>query len=331
MYNLEAKNTKLAQTGGMASVPGQVPGLNNIPLNNQAQGEGGNAQPQMGQGKPGVPLDNAIYVLDQIAKATNPKEAQALVPEIAKIASETQTPYWADKLYKLENAIKVNSDPQHQTRNVETGEPEKLAQQLAEEIAAEMKNNDQTKQNLPDAKEVQAAKKQKNPDGPKKKTRGNPFRVLMGQVGKLLDHGMGKRDIVKYLLRKKYWNEETIGKAIDIVKDYNKKKHEKSEEKEASAAFNLHRYAQMIDTDETELANKIPFKAKNDDELTPDWQKRSTAELFARLQWLNSLKVYGKDKHRETEKTADSTGANSQAKQIRAELKKRGFSDEETQ
>ena len=41
----------------------------------------------------------------------------------------------------------------------------------------------------------------------------------MGKVGKLLDHGVEKNDIVRYIAKLKYWNKETIERAVDIVKD----------------------------------------------------------------------------------------------------------------
>ena len=93
--------------------------------------------------------------------------------------------------------------------------------------------------------------------------------------------------------------------------------------------FNFARFAQIIDNDETELMNIIPFRSPNDEGLKADWSKRSTAELFARVCWLNSLQGYNKDIHRERYKAADTSGAAGQLRLLRAALKKRGFIDKE--
>lgn len=57
-----------------------------------------------------------------------------------------------------------------------------------------------------------------------KKKKGNPFKVLMGRVQKLLDHGIDERNqVVRTLMRQKgnRWKRETIEKAFTIVKDRN--------------------------------------------------------------------------------------------------------------
>jgi hypothetical protein len=340
MYN-ESKQNRFAQVGGLASVPGQSPGLVNIPLNQPAgqnpvgtpgiQGEGSTFS-AINSSQPGVSLDEILYILDRVAKSNNAEEVQVLKSEVSKIKSQLQTPELVKMFDTLEKAIDVNSDRRQQTRNPSTGEKEPLAQDIAAETARRVKQMGKTMENIPNQNIKEAQKKPSNNEGDpkKKKTRGNPFRVLMGQVGKLLDHGMSKRDIVKYILRKGYWTEDTISKAVGVVKDYNKKKKSKPEKSKKSAStFNLHRYSQLIDNNETDLMNKIPFEADNDDGLTPDWGKRSTAELFARGTWLNCLKAYNNNKHRETKKAANLAGATSQRNKIRAELKRRGFSEEE--
>ena len=94
----------------------------------------------------------------------------------------------------------------------------------------------------------------------KKKTRGNPFRVLMGKVGKLLDHGIEKNDIVRYLAKLKFWNKETIERAVDIVRDYNKKKKSKEDK---SSEKNVR---ESVSTDS--LVNDAKEVAEGKDELS---------------------------------------------------------------
>lgn len=354
MYN-NSKQKRFAQAGGLASVPGQAPNLVNIPLNQQAAGQNPvatpvmqgneNASPAANNLQPGVALDNVVSILERVSKLKGPKDPNFLQikSDVSKVKSTLKDQELVKKFDMLEKAIEVNSDMHRLTRNPSTGEKELSAQNIAAKMLSEVNamGNAQHEKDLGQNAQIgqsintkEAAKKpvkdEDNTD--KKKTRGNPFRVLMGQVGKLLDHGMSKRDIVKYLSRQGYWNEDTISKAVGVVKDYNKKKKkpEKSEKsKEASVKFNLQRYSQLIDNNETDLMNKIPFKADNDKGLTPEWSKRSTAELFARSAWLNCLKAYNKNNHRETKEAANLSGATSQQKKIRAELKKRGFTDKE--
>ena len=146
----------------------------------------------------------------------------------------------------------------------------------------------------------------------KKKTRGNPFRVLMGKVGKLLDHGIEKKDIVRYLAKQKFWTNETIERAIDIVRDYNKKKKQdsdddkqvKEEKKEKKAAAETNLKTAGLDYDEE-----------------PVWEKRSTAELIYNAYYLDGLL---NDKDAESK-----NGAAAELKKIKTELKKRGESLEE--
>jgi hypothetical protein len=181
----------------------------------------------------------------------------------------------------------------------------------------------------------------------KKKTRGNPFRVLMGKVGKLLDHGVEKNDIVRYISKLKYWNKETIERAIDIVKEYNKKleqeKPEKSEKK-----------AEVVDLDKLVEKDKEVKKEKDDLKKTvdkindtdkktasvkiaglnydskPNFEKRSTAELIMRACFLMDLQDYSKTtKQGDFKDAADKKGVNEELKQIKAALVDRGFDKDE--
>jgi len=315
--------------GGLASVPGQVPGLNNIPLN--VQNVGTPVTPAWGVTgvQSGVDPQQALQILQQLAKMKTAEEVQAMKPLVSQMRDSLQTPEFAFSFNMLEKAIDVNSDPKAQTHNPSTGELEPLAQQIAQQLAERIRLYMQNKNNTENVTKEAQSKSQKvvkDPDDrSKKKTRGNPFRVLMGQVGKLLDHGMDKKDITKYLLRQKRFEEDTISKAVDIVRDYNRKK----KRKKLSESFNLLRYSQMIDNDQTTLMNLVPFNGKTDDGLLPDWDKRSTAELFARIAWLKCAKAYNKNIYRETEKAADIKGVASAIKSIRSALKKRGFTEEE--
>lgn len=170
----------------------------------------------------------------------------------------------------------------------------------------------------------------------KKKTKANPFRVLMGMVGKLLDHGVPKPTVVRHVTKNTSFDESTVDRAVDIVREYNRKKQHNendSEEeikmqegetpKKIKSAFN---YARFIEAQKAENAgsSRELYNAE------PQWEKRSTAELFSRLTWLNSLMGYdAKNPMGDGKKAADKQGANSHIDTITSELKHRGFSQEE--
>jgi hypothetical protein len=189
----------------------------------------------------------------------------------------------------------------------------------------------------------------------KKKTRGNPFRVLMGKVGKLLDHGVEKSDIVRYISKLKYWNKETIERAIDIVKEYNKKleqdkdKDEKSEKSEKTAdtvdlgklvkqkeeverkTKDVEETIEMInDTEEKGNKNASVKIASLNYDAKPNFEKRSTPELIMRACFLMDLQDYSKTtKQGDFKDAADKKGVSEELKQLKAALKDRGFDKEE--
>jgi hypothetical protein len=146
----------------------------------------------------------------------------------------------------------------------------------------------------------------------KKKTRGNPFRVLMGKVGKLLDHGIEKKDIVRYLAKQKFWGNETIERAVDIVRDYNKKKKQDSEDDKEVKEEKKDKKAS------TEVYVKT---AGLDYDAKTDWEKRSTAELIMNAYYLDGVL--------EDKNSASKEDASAELKKIKTELKKRGESLED--
>jgi hypothetical protein len=188
----------------------------------------------------------------------------------------------------------------------------------------------------------------------KKKTRGNPFRVLMGKVGKLLDHGVEKNDIVRYISKLKYWNKETIERAVDIVKEYNKKLEQgKDKEEKPEKKANVVDLDRLVEKDQEVKEEKEDLKktvkkindtgeeneAKKDVKVKtaalnydskPNFEKRSTPELIMRACFLMDLQDYSKTtKQGDFKDAADKKGVAEELKQIRAALTDRGFDKEE--
>ena len=173
----------------------------------------------------------------------------------------------------------------------------------------------------------------------KKKTRGNPFRVLMGKVGKLLDHGIEKNDIARYLAKLKYWNKETIERAVDIVKDYNKKKKQDTDktaetidtDKFKKDVENLEDVQKTLqDMKNTSYSKKKEVTSGIDYDKKPDFTKRSTSELIMRTCFLMDLIDYDKKTPQgDFKEAANKTGAKEELKQIKSALIERGFDKDE--
>ena len=200
------------------------------------------------------------------------KPPQGLLDELANLSTSDRitSDEIKDALRKIGNAythggiktkdpLSGEEDPSGQT----------LAQKLLEKLPTSHSYNQHQKiaegTNVYNNRIAQNVKK-------KKKTRGNPFRVLMGKVGKLLDHGVEKNDIVRYLAKLKYLNNETIERAVDIVRDYNKKKKkdtDKFKETSKEASSEIRTVVAALDYDKQ-----------------PDFNKRSTGELIYRACFL---------------------------------------------
>ena len=319
---------KLSQTEPpLASNPAN--GINNIPLN--------------GESVEGVTKNEMRQLMNKIKSAND--NFGELSDEVTLIADKVQDNNLRHHLYKLSKALLMSNDNRTRTKDPITQELDPsysdIANKIEETYLREAKNV------YNNSKTAQVKKK--------KKTRGNPFRVLMGKVGKLLDHGVEKNDIVRYISKLKYWNKETIERAIDIVKEYNKKleqgkdKDEKSGKSEKTAdTVDLDKLVKekedvekkTKDIEETvekindteEKSNKnasVKIAALNYD-AKPNFEKRSTPELIMRACFLMDLQDYSKTtKQGDFKDAADKKGVSEELKQIKAALKDRGFDKEE--
>lgn len=285
--------------------------------------------PGGGAGQMTMSAKELIKILDQIIDP-NTETTEAHLQKILDAQQYFQE--LAADLQALYGALKNNTNNvqtislEHEGHKLPTG-PE-LAKSLRERLITQMKMKEDTEVKQPEVKasnyfnlvKFAAEKGKGREERDKKKTRGNPFRVLMGQVGKLLDHGISKKDIVRYIAKKNMWNEETISKAVDVVTEYSKKKRAKEkkfQDKEASSQINLKKYA-----------------AKDIDgsiyDVEPDFSKRSTAELMARASWLNDLLDYGvRTPQGDGRKVANKDGVTAELNKIRAALTNRGFDKNE--
>jgi hypothetical protein len=317
---------KLSQTEPpLASNPAN--GINNIPLN--------------GENVEGVTKEEMRQLMNKI-KSSNTNFGE-LSNEVTLVADKVQDTNLRHQLDKLSKALLMSNNNRTRTKDPITKELDPsysdIANKIEETYLVEAKN-------VYNNSKIAQVKK-------KKKTRGNPFRVLMGKVGKLLDHGVEKNDIVRYISKLKYWNKETIERAIDIVKEYNKKleqdKDEKPEKSKKTAdTVDLDKLVKekedvekkTKDVEETiELINDTEEKGNKNASVKiaalnydakPNFEKRSTPELIMRACFLMDLQDYSKTtKQGDFKDAADKKGVTEELKQIRAALTDRGFDKEE--
>lgn len=289
---------------GLASNPAS--GINNLDLN-VVGADGAGA----GQDSNGVTKREMITLLQKVVNSDNEK-LREYKTDLEEIIERITRPEYKKRVSQIINAIDMAQDPRKRTKDPSTGEYDPTAQELASRMMSKLSHleNEEKHNNHTAGNKAMSFNNREAQVKKKKKTRGNPFRVLMGKVGKLLDHGIEKKDIVRYLAKQKFWTNETIERAVDIVRDYNKKKKQDSD----------------ADTEVKEEKKKASYEsfvkvAGLDYDVKPDVEKESTATLISRAFYLDDL-LANKD-------AASKEGASEQLKKIKAELKKRGESLED--
>ena len=296
-----------------------------------ASGPGGPKNIELtGNEEAGVSKKDAKKLLDEVKSSNDP---QKLTEKITSVADNVQNKDLQKKLYHLSDTTQMASDPKKRTKDPQTGEldpgPDQYADKIAREFLAEVK----AVYNFRESQKVQQRKK---------KTRGNPFRVLMGKVGKLLDHGVEKNDIVRTIAKLKFWEKPMIEKAVEIVQDYNRKQRSKKDDNEKTAlnekTVNLEELQEQNEqvkktVDQLkDLASegKKTKTAAIDYDRKPDFKKRSTGELVARACYLLDLQDYSKNTKQGDFKDPESKkGVTEELKQIKSALVDRGFDKEE--
>lgn len=275
-------------------------GANNVQLNGTSQSDSFGIKPS----------DLKEFLQNKMIRMGNDKNKKAeLMSELEQFISKASNEEIKKDLVKIGNALQMAGDKQ--STDPETGLKDPDAIELSKRLLSKIEPLIKEGSKVYNYKLAQKAIEKK-----KKKTRGNPFRVLMGKVGKLLDHGVEKRDIVRYLAKLKYWNNETIERAVEIVMDYNRKKKKDSDKDEKS---------------EKKASNESNIKTSAlDYERKPDFKKRSTGELMIRACFLLDLLESDKfTKQGDFKNPADKKGAKEELKLIKEALVDRGVDKED--
>ena len=292
---------------GIASNPAS--GINNIDLNVAgADGAG------MSSDSSGVTKKEMITLLQKIVHAGN-ENLQECKTDLEEIIERVTRPEYKKRISQIMTAIDMAQDPRKKTKDPSTGQYDPTAQQLASRMMrklSHLENEEEHKNQHTAGNKTMSFNNREAQVKKKKKTRGNPFRVLMGKVGKLLDHGIEKKDIVRYLAKQKFWGNETIERAVDIVRDYNKKKKNDGEDDKKVKE----------DKKDKKASTEVYIRTAGlDYDAETDWEKRSTAELIYNAYYLDGVL--------EDKTSASKENASAELKKIKTELKKRGESLED--
>ena len=169
-------------SGGPAIASNPANGINNIPLG--------------GEEIEGVTEAELKDIIQEVLASKD--NFQVLADKVANVSLRVMDRGLRHKLDTLSQALMHSNSGRTRTKDPLTGELDPTYQDIARdinELYITSKKEDKVYNNSRAAQTVQKKKK---------KTRGNPFRVLMGKVGKLLDHGVEKNDIVRYISKLKY-------------------------------------------------------------------------------------------------------------------------------
>ncbi len=246
----------------------------------------------------GISIDEAIKEIRGVLG----KDKNTQYFTLENLRTNVQSPQITQEIGNImgnlqQNSQIVSKDP---SSGAEYPTANKLMQELIQKLEAMKSNTRESDKMSFNLNKFAQVKKDK------KKSRGNPFRVLMGKVGKLLDHGLEKREITRYQMKENIWNEDTISKAVGIVKEYNKKKHKKTKKVEAQT---------------------LPDTAEEWPKLKVDYSKRSNAELITSYCWLQSLETLSKKNNFEG-KVEDKSGVKTMIRDIKKVLLSRGMSED---
>jgi hypothetical protein len=268
----------------------------------------------MGSDSSGVTKKEMISLLQKVVHAES-ETLKECKTDLEEIIERITRPEYKKRVSQIITAIDMAQDPRKKTKDPSTGQYDPTPQELASRMMrklSHLENEEEHKNQHTAGNKAMSFNNREAQVKKKKKTRGNPFRVLMGKVGKLLDHGIEKKDIVRYLAKQKFWGNETIERAVDIVRDYNKKKKNASED---DKEVKEEKKDKKASTDVYIKTAGLDYDAET------DWEKRSTAELIYNAYYLDGV-LEDKD-------SASKENASAELKKIKTELKKRGESLED--
>lgn len=201
------------------------------------------------------------------------------------------------------------------------------------------------KKSTPKTSYESKSKKEENKDKGKK---SNPFRVLMGIVGKLLDKGWDSSEIVRHIKKETSFDPKTIRKSVKIVKDYNRGKKRDFQELEAidqasrigsqALPVDLLRGFSMRQNIRKVFAATVMENASKEWErqgiysIQDDFSKRSTRELVDRMYYLTACSKYDPFSDNGTRNNGPQgslSSVGSEISKVKTALRERGWKEDD--
>ena len=201
------------------------------------------------------------------------------------------------------------------------------------------------KKSTPKTSYESKSKEEENEDKGKK---SNPFRVLMGIVGKLLDKGWDSSEIVRHIKKETSFDPKTIRKCVKIVKDYNRSEKRDFQELEAidqasrigsqALPVDLLRGFSMRQNIRKVFAATVMENASKEWErqgiysIQDDFSKRSTRELVDRMYYLTACSKYDPFSDNGTRNNGPQgslSSVGSEISKVKTALRERGWKEDD--
>ena len=298
-------------------------------------------------GSPGGEMSDKRPIRDIIADVLLRAARNGSPDEISDIAKEAVSAEVPPELMGNDNAFnmiialgrRAQEDQSATSINPDTGVKEHSIDQIASQIAQEA--GWEVEELIKEAEEREAGgspleahagkkKEDEERDPLKKKKRGNPFKVLMGKAQKMLDHGASKKDIVNKFKSK--WDPDTISRCVDIVKDYNRRKKRKEGPKKTDS-FNFKAHMERTASERPGFKYRDSERRESIYDITSEPGMQSTMELLTRMIYLRNASNFNIELSNENpggiDHEVNKGGAKDQLDAVMAELKRRGYEDDD--
>jgi hypothetical protein len=257
---------------------------------------------------------------DLLKKVIKDPYSEQVLIELTSALEKSKSPEIKQKIQQVIDGLKFEGNGKAKTRNLDTGEVHETGPARAKSLMEYLKPMLNEKNQTPITAQVKKNDTKKDDD----KSRGNPFKVLLGQIGKLKDHGASDSEVKKFLVKDGIFDKALIEKALKIYKDLKKDKSKNGDEDKApkknKKAFNLATYRMSLAQKEVQTIYDVD----------QEFVKKSTSDLIARLGWLQSLNSMTTSTQQGEGRSASSKeGVSEEIGKIKNALRSRGFEDSE--
>lgn len=246
-------------------------------------------------------IENIYTILDPANPYESPAESVSKHFNLVKTRLENIKSLVKDQAKQQQELLTASRDQERIMKISAKEEKEKSKKDAEEESEEEAKEDKRTpKTSYEKAKEHEEGERGKG-------KKSNPFRVLMGIVGKLYDHGWSSSDIVRHVKKHTKFNTETIKESIKIIEKSEKKKAQ------ASSGGGITKLSSYGDIPEEYGVYSIK----------EEWNKKSTRELITRLSFLVDCQKY--DPESDNGRHPSMSSLDGEITLVTSALKRRGY------